>query len=378
MTDREERYDWLALRAVPGVGDVLHKRLIERFGTPRAVIAAKQKELMTVEGVGLKAAEAIKTFHPNDRDIRLELDRVDKLGIELVTMLDERYPARLKAIYDPPPILYMKGDLKVQDQQGVAIVGARRATEYGRWITEKITRGLVAKGFTIVSGMARGIDGFAHRAAISAKGRTVAVLGCGVDVIYPKDHTTLRGEIVAQGCLLSEFPMGAGPDPNHFPQRNRIISGLSLGTVVVEAGLESGALITARCALDQNREVFAVPGNLGSRTSLGTNRLIKQGARLVESADDIVEELSPQLVSVAKLSDRPDGDQLPEDLSEEESALLKSLSHEPKHIDLITQETRLSSSQTSGMLLQLELKGHVRQLAGQLFVLNQEGRCPSR
>lgn len=376
--ERDERYDWLALRAVPRIGDVLYKRLIERFGPPCTVIAATQKELMTVEGVGLQAAEAIKTFHPNDRGIRQELDRVDKLGIELVTLLDERYPAQLKAIYDPPPILYMKGRLEPQDRQAVAIVGARRATEYGRWITEKITRGLVTKGFTIVSGMARGIDGYAHRAAVSAKGRTVGVLGCGVDVIYPKEHKTLRDEIIAQGCLLSEFPMGTGPHPNNFPQRNRIISGLSLGTLVVEAGLESGALITARYALDQNREVFAVPGNLGAKTSLGTNRLIKQGAKLVETAEDIVEELSPQLGSAAKLSDRPDEDQAPADLSEEESVLLKSLSHEPKHIDLITQETRLSSSQTSGMLLQLELKGHVRQLAGQLFVLNQEGRCPSR
>lgn len=235
-----------------------------------------------------------------------------------------------------------------------------------------------AKGFTIVSGMARGIDGYAHRAAVSAKGRTVAVLGCGVDVIYPEEHRTLRNEIAAQGCPLSEFPMGTGPHPNHFPRRNRIISGFSLGTVVVEAELDSGALITARYDLDQNREVFAVPGNLGAKTSLGTNRLIKQGARLVETAEDIVEELSPQLVSATKPSDRPDVDQPPADLSEEESALLKSLSHEPKHIDRITQEAQLSSSQTSGMLLQLELKGHLRQLAGQLFVLNQEGRCPSR
>ncbi len=376
--ERAERYDWLALRAVPGIGDVLYNRLIERFGPPRAVIAAKQKELMAVEGVGRQAAEAIKTFRPNDQDIQRELDRVDKLGIELVTLLDERYPVQLKAIYDPPPILYMKGRLEPQDRQAVAIVGARRATEYGRWIAEQIARGLVAKGFTIVSGMARGIDGYAHRAAVSAKGRTVAVLGCGVDVIYPEEHRTLRNEIAAQGCLLSEFPMGTGPHPNNFPQRNRIISGLSLGTVVVEAGLESGALITARFALDQNREVFAVPGNLGAKTSLGTNRLIKQGARLVETAEDIVEELSPQLVSAAKPSDRPEVDQPPADLSEEESALLKNLSHEPKHIDLITRETRLSSSQTSGMLLQLELKGHVRQLAGQLFVLNREGRCPSR
>jgi DNA processing protein len=380
--EQDERYDWLALRAVPGIGDVLYKRLIERFGPPRAVTAATQKELMTVEGVGPQTAEAIKTFRPNDRGIQQELGRVDKLGIGLVSMLDERYPVQLKAIYDPPPILYMKGSLEPQDRQAVAIVGARRATEYGRWITEQIVRGLVAKGFTIVSGMARGIDGYAHRAAVSAKGRTVAVLGCGVDVIYPEEHRTLRNEIVARGCLLSEFSMGTGPHPNHFPQRNRIISGLSLGTLVVEAGLESGALITARYALDQNREVFAVPGNLGTKTSLGTNRLIKQGARLVETAEDIVEELSPQLVSALKPSpsqaDRTDMDQPPADLSKEESVLLKSLSHEPKHIDLITQETRLSSSQTSGMLLQLELKGHVRQLAGQLFVLNQEGRCPSR
>jgi len=378
MMERDERYDWLALRAVPGIGDVLYKRLIERFGPPHAVTAAKQKELMTVEGVGLKAAEAIKTFHPNDRGIQQELDRADKLGIELVTLLDERYPVQLKAIYDPPPILYMKGRLGPRNQQAVAIVGARRATEYGRWITEQIVYGLVAKGFTIVSGMARGIDGYAHRAAVSSKGKTVAVLGCGVDVIYPKEHRTLRNEITAQGCLLSEFALGTGPHPNHFPQRNRIISGLSLGTLVVEAGLDSGALITARYALDQNREVFAVPGNLGAKTSLGTNRLIKQGARLVETAEDIVEELSPQLVSAANPLDRPEVDQPPADLSKEESALLASLSHEPKHIDLITQEARLSSSQTSGILLQLELKGHVRQLAGQLFVLNQEGRCPSR
>jgi DNA processing protein len=342
------------------------------------VITTTQKELMTVEGVGQQIAERIKTFHPNERETLRELDRVDKLGIHLLTLLDEHYPVRLKAIYDPPPILYRKGDLKTQDQQAVAIVGARRATEYGRWITEQITRGLVVRGFTIVSGMARGIDAYAHRAAVSAEGRTIAVLGCGVDVLYPKENRLLRDEVIAHGCLLSEFPMGTAPHPNHFPQRNRIISGLSLGTVVVEAGLESGALITARYALDQNREVFAVPGNLGAKTSLGTNRLIKQGARLVESADDIVEELSPQLSSAAKLPDRTNEDQPPADLTAEEAILLETLSHEPKHIDLISRETRLSSSQTSGFLLQLELKGYVRQLAGNLFVLNQGEKCPSR
>lgn len=378
MTDRDERYGWLALKAVPGVGDVLYKRLIERFGSPRAVITTTQKELMTVEGVGQQISERIKTFHPNNREILRELDRVDKLGIRLLTLVDEHYPARLKAIYDPPPILYRKGDLKTQDQQAVAIVGARRATEYGRWITEQITRGLVSRGFTIVSGMARGIDSYAHRAAVSAEGRTIAVLGCGVDVLYPKENQSLRDEVIAHGCLLSEFSMGTEPHPNHFPQRNRIISGLSLGTVVVEAGLESGALITAHYALDQNREVFAVPGNLGAKTSLGTNRLIKQGARLVESADDIAEELSPQLSSAAKLPDRTNEGHSPVDLTAEEAILLETLSHEPKHIDHISRETRLSSSQTSGFLLQLELRGYVRQLAGNLFVLNQGERCPSR
>ena len=170
---QNERYDWLALRSVPGIGDVLYKRLIERFGSPRAVTAAKQKDLMTVEGVGQKAAEAIKTFHPNDQHIRQELDRVDKLGVGLVTLIDERYPFQLKTIYDPPPILYMRGSLEPQDRKAVAVVGSRRATEYGRWITEQIARGLVARGFTIVSGMARGIDGHAHRAALAADRKSV-------------------------------------------------------------------------------------------------------------------------------------------------------------------------------------------------------------
>ncbi len=289
----EEISYWVALSLVPGVGSVLFKRLLDQFKTPEAVFKAALKDLLRVEGVGKRVAEEIRKG-PAEKKTERELRLVQEAGGTLLTLADELYPLRLKEIYDPPPLLYLRGELKEEDNLALSIVGSRKTSPYGRWITEKMSQEIVRHGITIVSGMARGIDSVAHGGAISGGGRTLAVLGCGIDVIYPPENRTLFGQIIDHGAVLSEFPMGSRPEGIHFPRRNRIISGLSIGVVVVQASAESGSLITADYALEQGREVFAIPGNVGAEGSRGTNRLIKEGAKLVESSEDILEEILPQ------------------------------------------------------------------------------------
>ena len=370
MLNRDERYAWLALRAVPGIGDVLCKRVIERFGTPAAALRADPDEWTTIEGIGFKVAQSLRSYHPDDLAIARELDRIDELEYDLIGLTNRRYPVLLKMIPDPPPYLYLKGGIRPEDHRAIAIVGARRASGYGRAVTEQLSRELAARGFTIVSGMARGIDAWAHQAALEVGGRTIAVLGCGLDILYPQEHHELRESIGRQGAAVSEFPLGTPPDPGNFPKRNRVISGLSWGVVVVEAAEQSGSLITARLALDQGRDVFAVPGPIGAKTSVGTHALIKQGAKLVDNVEDILDELRPQLETPGDAERGKDqsGRPCPPVLLPDERTVYEFLSAEPRHIDDLTTALRLPPAKTAGVLLQLELKGAIRQLAGNLFI----------
>jgi DNA processing protein len=361
---REDLHCWLALRSVRGVGNTTFKRLIEALGSPEKVLASGIPELLKVEGVGRSLADNIVRFKP-DKKIIDEIDQIERLGISVVTLNNSAYPERLKKIYDPPPILYIKGEIKKEDENAIAIVGARNATTYGRTVTERLSSELVSYGYTIVSGMARGVDTFAHQGAMTAGGRTIAVLGSGIDIIYPPDNRELAGKIAKNGAIISEFQLGTPPERINFPKRNRIISGISAGVLVIEASNDSGSLITANAALEQGREVFAIPGNINSRNSSGTNGLIKKGAKLVENIDDILEELLPQLarreVGMLNKEERCN-------LSGEEELICKLILYEPRHIDEITFGSGLPSSRVSTILLGLELKGAVRQLDGNLYI----------
>ena len=361
----EDLCSWLTLLNVPGVGPSRFRALVKRFGTPGEALSASLSDLVSVPRVDRKTAEAIRTYRDNgwlDRQRRA----IEDDGVHVTSFLDPDYPERLTRIYDPAPVLFVKGALEPPDRYAMAVVGTRSPSTYGRLVTEKITAGLVEHGITVVSGMARGIDSVAHRESITRGGRTIAVLGCGVDVVYPPEHSKLCKSIAQHGAVLSEFPMGTKPDASNFPRRNRLISGLSLGVVVVEAGRRSGALLTAAYALDQNREVFAVPGNVGAAKSQGTNRLIKRhAAKLVEDAEDVLEELQGIL---GKQPELPLTVPAPEKLSPNERAVLDVLVGEPKHIDRISAETNLDPSTALSTLLMLELAGPVRQLSGKMFV----------
>jgi DNA processing protein len=306
---------------------------------------------------------------------------------KIIALGDERYPELLRAIPDPPAVLYCDGQIEPRDRQAIAIVGARRATPYGLRVTEALARELSQFGFTIVSGMARGIDAAAHRAALEVGGRTIAVLGCGLDVVYPPEHVRLRAEIAESGAVVTEFLPGTPPHAGNFPRRNRIISGLGLGVVVVEATEDSGSLITARLALDQGREVFAVPGPIDAPLSRGPHGLLKQGAKLVETVDDIVEELLPQMENTLTPTLSPKGrgknkNSSPPSrgrgmgegefsklsrLSTEERLVFDQMTREPLHVDELTERSRLTAAGVAGILLGLELKDVVRQLPGQRY-----------
>ena len=293
------------------------------------------------------------------------------LAGKIIALGDERYPERLRTIHNLPAVLYCDGLTETGDRQAVAIVGSRRATPYGLRVTEALAGELSRLGITIVSGFARGIDAAAHRAALAAGGRTIAVLGCGLDVDYPPGHKSLHVEIAAGGAVLTEFAPGTPPRAAHFPRRNRIISGLALGVVVIEAAEDSGSLITARLALEQGREVFAVPGPIEAPTSRGPHGLLKQGAKLVEMVDDIVEELLPQLDrSLQTLKTEPIA-ALPKhvELSSSERAMLDMMSREPLHLDELTERTGLTSAVVAGILLGLELRALVKQVPGQRYCL---------
>lgn len=365
----EDRFWWLALSKVPGVGPLIFLRLLQKFGSPKEVFQASFQSLTQVDRVGPGLARAIVEFS-NHEEVLRELERLDRLKIRMVLYNTSEYPALLANIADPPPILFVKGEILPRDQAAVAIVGSRAASQQGLAVTRRLARELAAAGITVVSGMARGIDSEAHKGALAGGGRTIAVLGCGLNIIYPPENRELFSRIVEKGAVVSEYSLDVGPDAVHFPSRNRIISGLCLGVTVVEAAPQSGSLITARLALEQGREVFAVPGHVDSMRSRGTNRLIREGARLVESAEDILEELQPMLEAWIRPPQESSRDQVQakEVLSPEEQKLLHLLEEEEQlHIDTLIWKSGFPPSKTSSLLLELELKGMIRQLPGKRF-----------
>jgi DNA processing protein len=367
-TDHREQWrHWLALKLVRGVGNVTYRELLERFGTPQAVLTAPAAVLADA-GIHPEVARAIATFD-QWRTVETELRNIARSGVRLVTRTEDEYPVNLTHLHDPPPFLYVRGSFVPGDRIAIAIVGSRFASAYGRGVAHDLARGLAEKGVTIVSGLARGIDAEAHRAALAAGGRTIAVLGSGLDVIYPSEHRALAAEIPASGAVISEFPLGSKPDAVHFPYRNRVISGLTLGTVVVEAAENSGSLITARCALEQNREVFAVPGNITASRSRGPHRLIKDGAKLVEGREDILSEIAPSLAPPHLT--QPAAPALT--LEPHEALLVELFDNDPLHVDVLIARSGLTAARVLEVLLGLELKGVVTQLPGTHFALTGEG-----
>ena len=365
-TGTDPAYFWLALSNIPGVGNVIYGRLIERFGSPEGIFRVSAAELNTVEGIRKNTVDAIISF-ADDRGAQKELEKVRKSGATFLTLCDHRYPALLKTIYDPPPYLYVRGEIREEDSTAVAIVGSRNASAYGLSMTRRLARDLARQGLTIVSGLARGIDTAAHKGALEAGGRTIAVLGSGVDVVYPWENRRLAEEVAKNGAVISECPLGAQPEACNFPARNRIISGVSLGVVIMEASYRSGSLITARLALEQGREVFAVPGNVDAPGSKGTNRLIKEGAKVVTNLNDIIEEIVPQWQSAASSEEKVAVKVRSEDAGTEGRKILELFERSPIHIDELIQKTGLSSSTMASVLLDLELRGFVTQLPGKLF-----------
>lgn len=400
-----EQRDWLALSMTPGVGTAVFIRLLARYGAPGAVLRAPERELS--EAVGPKLARRIAEYAAA-ADVERQERLMDEYGARLLTLEDPEYPVRLAEIYDPPLALFVRGELREEDERCVAIVGTRRATPYGLRMAERLARELARENVTVVSGMAAGIDAAAHSGAMDAGGRTIAVLGNGVDRVYPRENGELMHRIMKQGCVASQFAMGVGPSKGHFPYRNRIISGMCLGVIIIEAPLQSGALITARQASEQGREVFAVPGQVGSNTSAGPHRLIQEGAKLITCAEDVLVELElPPLEEPVALPEdeaasfEPDTEpetapaqpappapprprQTPkasapqrapqssdarpaEGLQPEERRILNALDVNGSYVDEIAMACRISVSEALSALTLLELKGVVRQFSGKRF-----------
>ena len=363
----DPKHYWVALNMVVGVGKTLFHRMVKTFGSPELVFRASLRDLTGVERVSEKVAREIVKFEV-EKHVEREWHFVDKLGLEVLSLQCPGYPPLLKAIYDPPPVLYFKGRNLDEFPVPLAVVGTRMPTNYGKIITKALCERLASMGICIVSGLARGIDTLAHKSALEAGGETIAVFGCGLSHIYPPENRHLRDKIVDQGTIVSEFPVTMRPDKNNFPARNRVISGLSYGTVVIEAGEKSGALITAEFALEQGREIFALPGNINSSNSKGTNRLIKTGAILVDGPDSIVQELPEKVQEFLEKNQQTEKISKNPDLSSIEQQVLAVLSQEEKHIDIIIENSRLSPAEVSATLVQLELNGLIRQFEGKLFV----------
>lgn len=361
---------WVALSRIAGLGGSGFKRLVEHFGDPTLALQASAGDLARVKGLNEVAMEALASF-TDWSGVEEELRRAEQAGIRIVPFASNEYPARLRAIADPPPFLYVKGALQPADDRAVAVVGSRSASDYGRRIASELCRGLAAAGFTVVSGMARGIDGAAHEGALAAHGRTIAVLGSGADRVYPPEHVGLYRRIAERGAVLSELPLGSRPMAHHFPARNRLISGLSLGVVVVEATEKSGSLITAELAAEQGREIFAVPGPAGSSRSRGPHQLIRRGAKLVESVGDIIEEIAPQLPAVSSEGPGHDALALAPDAPEDVRQVFEMLREESRHVDELIDATGLPAGRISEILLNLELQGYLKQLPGGRYAVER-------
>lgn len=359
-----ERKYWIGFNIVKGIGPAKFRALLDAFGDLGSAWRASPEALQAA-GIDRRALETLSAACAS-LDLDAEEAKLEAAGIRLLTWDDPDYPRRLRDIPNSPPVLYLRGSLTEADEWALAVVGTRRASPYGREVTRELVTALAASKITIVSGLARGIDAIAHQAALDAGGRTVAVLGSGLDTIYPSEHRRLAEAIAESGALITDYALGTPPESSNFPPRNRIISGLSLGVLVIEAGEVSGALITADIALEQGRPVFAVPGNILARSSRGTNRLIQQGAKPVLGAEDILEELNLTMV-VQHAEARA---ALP--VSDTEIKLLNHLSIEPIHVDSLRALSGLPIAEVSAALAMMELKGMVRQVGGMNYILARE------
>ncbi|MHC1578711.1 MAG: DNA-processing protein DprA [Dehalococcoidia bacterium] len=367
MVSADELKYWVAFSGIAGIGRVRIYQLKEYFGNLKDAWEAPEGKLRQA-GLDSRSIDAILTLRPRI-SVDAEMEKLERYGVKVFISEDPLYPSRLKEIHDYPPVLYVRGSLPAEGEPCLAVVGSRRPTIYGRQVTEEIVADLARSKITIVSGLARGIDSVAHRAALDAGGKTIAVFGSGLDIVYPGENAKLAQAIMERGALVSEYPLGVKPKAENFPLRNRIMSGLSLGVLVVEAGERSGALITAYQAVEQNREVFAIPGSILSPASQGTNRLIQEGAKLVRNYTDILQELNLTIVvQQAEIKEFSPADKI-------ESAILKQLSSEPKYIDEICRRSGLTMPEVSSTLAMLELKGIARQMGNMNYVLAQGMRA---
>jgi len=366
MSENFNISDLLRLSSIPGVSNASLQKLVEHFNSPAEVLRASPLQLVKVEGIKKELASTIAHHKNGSEYVKEQLKRINFVHGSILTIWDENYPPLLKEIFDAPAILFVRGQLTSSDNYSIAIVGTRKPTPLGISIAERFSKELSEMGITIVSGLARGIDTCAHHGALKGEGRTLAVVGGAVDKIYPRENEKLAEKIAQHGAVISEMRMGAKAELWSFPKRNRIISGLSLGTLIIESDEDGGAMITATTALDQNRELFCIPGNITEKKSNGTNKLIKLGqAKLVQRVDDIIQELEQLLRPILKSKlHTPEAPQL----TIFEQKIFDLLSYEPIHIDTISEKTELSVSDTLVSLLSLEFKGIVRQLAGKMFV----------
>lgn len=363
--DELERKYWIAFARIPRVGRVRIGQLEDHFGRLEAAWTGSAGEL---RASGIDSGTIATILEERGRiDPDEEVERLARAGVKALTLHDDAYPPRLREVFDRPPVLFVRGTLLPNDEWAVAVVGTRRVTVYGRQAAEEMARGLAVNRVTVVSGLARGVDAVAHRAALEAGGRTIGVLACGLDLVYPPEHKKLAEQIIEQGALVSDYPPGTQPRSEYFPRRNRILSGMSLGVLIVEGDVKSGAMITARQALEQNREVFAVPGSIYSPNSRGTNKLIQEGeAKLTLDVQDVLAELNLTMAS----HQMEMTELLPAD--ETEGVLLRVLSGEPTHVDTVRRDTGLPIALVTSTLAMLELKGLVRQVGRMNYVRARE------